>query len=142
MDDLDIVSSLHRPAYLPEHCQPVPQIQTALVAVFVERQPDNKLHYEVRQTVLGRSAAKEVCDVRVIECCGYLALASKAFEDEIGIHSALNKFDRDGLIELSVDSRRPVDNAHPSAADLFLKAIHTDAAPDHRIGRDVLKLVH
>src|SRR5687767_3272232 len=139
---MNIMGGLNGPAYLSEHRETFFQIQPVLVAIFVKRPPDYELHHEIGKAVVGRSASKKVRDVRMVERCGYLSLATKSLQDHVRIHPALDEFDGDGLVELSVDTRSTVYDTHAAAPDLFIEAIRTDPAADHGIGRDVLKLLH
>ena len=63
----------------------------------------------------------------------YLALATEPFEDEVGVHPAFDKLDRDRLVKFAVGTLGAVNGAHAATANFLFEDVYTDAATYNRI---------
>src|SRR5262249_9048704 len=68
-----------------------------LVAVFVNRQAADELHYEVRPSIASGADVEQLSNVGVIEMRKNLTLAEEAPQDVVGVHAALHDLDDDQL---------------------------------------------
>src|SRR4051794_16335598 len=84
------------------------------ISVLGNRHAIDELHDEVREPILGSFAAVEPRDVGVVEIGEYLTLVAKALENVIGVHPALDYFNRDAAVILIVIAFRQIDRAHAS----------------------------
>jgi len=71
-----------------------------------------------------------------------LTFSAKTIEDLVGVHPALDQFDRNCLIKFAVGSNGTIHGTHASAPDLFLETVDTYRASDHGRLAVVVDFVH
>src|SRR5215204_7644567 len=108
--------------------QPFGNVQLMAVAITIERLAFDVLHHEVRQAVFSSAAVEQSCDMRMIECGEYLSFFTKAAEDEVSVHPALDQFYGGPFVELIVRARCLIDRAHAAASNLSVDSISAKAA--------------
>jgi hypothetical protein len=118
-----LMGILNRRTHRQKKLQPCADVQIALVAVAIERQPLNVLHHEVRLAVFGASSFQQAGDIRVVQIGEDLAFGDKALSRKSPIEPAPHHLDRDHLMKLIIGAHRPVYRAHPAVADLFSELI-------------------
>src|SRR5262245_21860574 len=133
MNDLDRMRGADGPTDLSKDIEAYSNSKLIGVTVRIERQAIDIFHNEIRKSIGRGTAADEKCDVGMAQFCEDLTLITKALEDQVGVHPALYELKRDRLVKLSVNSRRAIDSPHPSAPDLLLEPVYTDAASDQRV---------
>ena len=126
MDDQVLVGVLHRRADLHEHLQSRGRVQVARLAVLVDRLPFDELHGEVGQAVGRGAAVEQSADVGMVEAGENLALVAEAADDRVGVHAALEDFERHALLERVVAADGKVDGAHAAASQLFDETVGAD----------------
>src|SRR6476660_5386706 len=92
-------------ANLPKEFQPVSDRQLARIAVLRERITLNVLHHEICEAVRCGPAVEQASDVGVSQPRLNLPFRTKTPQDEARTHSVPNNFDRNGCIELSIDTK-------------------------------------
>ena len=127
MDDQVLVRVLHRCADFREHLESRRGVQAARLAVLVDRLPLDELHREVGQAVGRGAAVEQAADVGMVEAGEYLALVAEAADDRVGVHAALEHFERDAFLEGVVAADGKVDGAHAAASQFPDEAIRTDS---------------
>ncbi len=102
-----------------------------MIAVFIDRLAFDKLHDEVRQSVISRAAIKQSRNIRVMERGENLPFVSESPHNEFSIHPALDHLERD-LFAVLVGAFGQVNRAHPAAPDFAHNLVMTEAAACHR----------
>ncbi len=126
MDDELPVSELHRCADIAEQRDAFFDAQLALRGVAQQRFAVDIFHREIRTSIVGDAAVEQARDVRMFETRENLALAQEARLHRVGIHAALDDFQRGALFELSVGAFGEQHDAHAAAAEFAQHAPRTD----------------
>ncbi len=92
-----------------------------------EGHPIHEVHDEVRQAVGGGAAVQEAGDIRMVEPGKNLPFSTKAPHDRLGVHPALEDFDRDAFAEHIVIADGEVNRAHAALTELAHEAIRANA---------------
>ncbi len=102
---------------LEKEPQDLVDAHTILGAVLRDGSALDQLHDEVGSALVGDSAIQQAGDVRVREPGEELPLGEETRSQLGGVHVAVEKFERDLLVEGAVDPLGAVDRAHPAPAD-------------------------
>ena len=127
---------LHRIANLHQQAQPCRQIRLGAFDVCDERFPAfDELHRVPRLAIVGDTAIKEACDVRVLQPHQNLPLARQPSTcDGILARACTQQFECDGLSKILGLALRPIHLPHAAASDGFAQHERADALADARIG--------
>src|SRR5215217_2562193 len=122
-----------RGAHVTKKFQSFSDRESMFVAILIDWQPFDVLHYEIRQAVLGCAAVEEARDIRMIEAGEYLSLVTEVAKHRIGIHATLDQLNSDPFFVLFVGTLSQIHAAHPTGADPSQDFVVTDRLADQRI---------
>ncbi len=126
MHDQALVGEAHGLADPQEEAQPRGQVQAALPAVTVDRQPLDVLHHQVGAAVGGAAAVQQAGDAGMLELRQDLALGAEAPHQLVGVEAALEELEGRLLAEVPLAGRQP-DRAHAAPAQLAHELPRTHA---------------
>src|ERR1041385_5024545 len=67
-------------------------------------------------------------DIRVIECCEYLAFVAKSFYEIRSIQTDSHQLDCDSFVVLTISPHRTIDLSHAATPDFLLDFVNADPA--------------
>src|SRR5580765_8368066 len=110
MDDELMMSMGYSLAHKEEQYQLLPQLH--LLAVFIDRNPIDIFHDEIRPAILCVPCVNQMGDRRMVQVCEKLAFLEKSVAPGGALDVGPKALDRDVLLQLSVGSFGKVHRAH------------------------------
>ena len=99
--------------------------QNFVLAIVRDARSVDMLHHKIGASIFG-SAAVQCSDVWVLHACQHLTLSAEAPEHFIGIDTALDDFDRDGLAKIVADPLGQPDATHSPLAKFTHQLVRPD----------------
>ena len=131
MHDQILMRVLHRAAHRAKQGESLVNAQRTRFAVIANGFSRHVLHDEIRYAVGCCAAVEQTRDVRMFKCRQNLSFMTKAGENCVGIHPALDQLDGNPLRKLSVITSGEIHRAHAAATNLFQQSVGSNAFP-HR----------
>src|SRR6266851_2530743 len=132
MDDRAIVRVLHRPADGAEQLQPVRNRQAFEIAILVDWNAIDEVHYQVGQPVIGVAAIQELHDVRMVQRGERLPLIEEPLADCLVTTPTAHHLDGYALVNLSVILLAQIDDCHAALAAVTDDPVGANRLTDHR----------
>ena len=132
MNDLTIVRMLHGVEHGEAQPHAVPDVQSAIVGIAIDRRAGDVLHHEVRQSLRRGPAIEEARNMRMVQGREHLPLVTEAADDEVRVHAAADHLDGDRMREIA-GMVPEVDRAHAAASEAAVDHVRADRAADMRV---------
>ena len=116
MNDQIRVRILNRRAHVLEQVQTRFDRQTFVVAVARDGPAVDELHREERQPVVGDTAVEQSRDVGMLQARQDAALGAETRQNGIRVHSMLDDFEGDALLELPIGTLGQIHHTHAAAS--------------------------
>ena len=125
VDDQVLVRVLNGGADVTKELQARGGVEPVRVAVIDDRLPFDVLHGEVRPAVRRAATVEQARDERMLEAGENLPFVPEAPHDAVGVHAALEHFDRHALLERIIVADTKIHGAHTAMTDLPNQAVRT-----------------